>query len=278
MAAKCIEVREPSFVGGWPPDTIDRYYRVEGTNDEAQAAGLFYGKAPQFYHNLIRDNSACDIKHDGYELWSCKAHYRRPDPAKYPELTPEDAVDSEITIIEFDTGGATQHVTQCISQVSFGPVAYPDIQASRAIGVSQDDVAGVDIVVPSMSFTVKKKWNYQEFGGAQATIIHQKTGKVNSDFVAIGDITFQPGELLFTGGRGGLVEDHWEIEYSYTAIPNRQNFAVSANINVPAKKGHEYLWVLYRRDEKDNRFVQTPEAAFVSKVYEEEPLNGVFGF
>lgn len=278
MAAKCFETREPRYVGGWPPDTIDRYYRVEGTDDEAQAAGLFYGKAPPFYHNLIRDSSACEIAHDGYQMWSCKAHYRRPDPTKYPELTPEDAVDSSITLVEFDTTGAAQHITQAISQISYGPVAYPEISASRAIGVSQDDVAGVDIIVPAMRFTVKKKWNFGEFNGNSASVIHQKTGKVNSDFVAIGDVTFQPGELLFEGGSGGLVDDHFEVNYNYAAIPNRQNFAVSANINVPSKKGHEYLWVLYRRDEQDNKFVQTPEAAFVCKVYEEEPLAGVFGF
>ena len=65
----------------------------------------------------------------------------------------------------------------------------------------------------------------------------------------------------------------------FTDVPISSNhFLQPLPLNVPAKKGHEYLWVLYRRDEKDNRFVQTPEAAFVSKVYEEEPLNGVFGF
>jgi hypothetical protein len=278
VAAKCIEVREPRFSGGWPPSTIDRHYRVEGTNDEAQAAGLFYGKAPQFYHGLIRDADACEITHDGYELWSCKAHYRRPDPAKYPELTPEDLVDSEITIVEFDTSGATQHITQAISQTDHGPVRYFEIAASRAIGVTQDDVLGVDIVVPVMNFTVKKKWNYHQFNADSALNIYARTGKVNSDVVTIGDMQFQPGELLFGGGSGGVVQSHWEISYTYFASPNRRNLAISPAINVPAKKGHEYLWVLYRRDKQDNRFVQTPEAAFVSKVYEEEPLNGVFGF
>lgn len=276
MAAKCFETREPRYIGGWPPDTIDRYYRVEGTDDEAQAAGLFYGKAPPFYHNLIRDNSACEISHDGYQMWSCKAHYRRPDPTKYPELTPEDAVDSDITIIEFDTTGATQHITQAISQKDF--FGYPEISAARAIGVSQDDVAGVDVIVPAMRFTVKKKWNIQQFGPAQAVNIFNKTGKVNSDNVTIGGLQFQPGELLFEGGSGGLVEDHWEIDYHYNAIPNRQNIQINQFVVVPEKKGHEYLWTLFSRDALDNKFVQTPLAGFVAKVYEEEPLAGVFGF
>jgi hypothetical protein len=90
------------------------------------------------------------------------------------------------------------------------------------------------------------------------------TGKTNNASFA----TFAEGELLFLGAdfsaaSGGEVS----ITYKFVASPNRTGLTVGPITGI-AKKGHEYLWVLYRPNQSGNFLVKVPVAVYVHKVYE----------
>lgn len=283
MPATAYEAAGSPTITGWPAETAEREYHVIECDDETQAAGLLLAASPSGFLGLIRDDQQTDLEQIGVDTWTAKVHYRKPDPVEGDEADQINGGYEGAILVEFDTTGATQHITQCIQQSDFGPVAAPEIRTSRVIGLNGDNVEGVDILVPQMRFTVKVDWPLDAFGPAQVEQIHDMTGKVNSDNVAIGNATFFAGELLFEGGSGArgvnsAGDPAWQVQYRYAASKNRQNIAVSPAINVPQKKGWQYLWVRYKRDDADNRFVQVPDVAFVADVYEEAPMNGVFGF
>lgn len=282
MPATAYEAAGSPTITGWPAETAEREYHVIECQDETQAAGLFLAKCPANFLGLIRDNEQTKAEQLAFDTWKFVAHYRQPDPAE-PENEDQINDPGGGWMVEFDTTGATQHITQCIQQSDFGPVAAPEIRTSRVIGLNGDNVEGIDVVVPQLRFTVKVDWPLPAFGPAAVENIHELTGKVNSDFVAIGNATFAPGELLFEGASGarGTNSDGdpaWSVQYKFAASKNKQNIVIGQGINVPNKKGWQYLWVRYKRDDADNRFVQVPDVAFVADVYEEVPLNGAFGF
>ncbi len=171
--------------------------------------------------------------------------------------------------LSFDTQGKTEHITQ-----SLDTTIYPGTGDDHGgqIGVTKDGVEGVDIVVPAFTWT--ETWI---FPNASCTTTYREslkslTGTVN-------DATFRnhsAGEVLFLGARGSRKNAfQWQIEFSFTAIPNASSLTVGTITGI-AKKGHEYMWITWDRQEVGGEFVASiPRAVYVEKVYQTSSFSSL---
>jgi len=167
----------------------------------------------------------------------------------------------------FDTGGGTQHITQSLATVGSYAASGSPPNFGGAIGVTHDNVEGVDITVPVYNFSETHYLAASAVTLAYRGTLFNLTGKVNnSSFKGMA-----AGECLFLGASGAKRgSDDWEITYRFAASPNRSGISVGS-IGGISKKGWEYLWVRYA-DEEDsgsNTLVKKPTAAYVERVYEE---------
>jgi hypothetical protein len=181
----------------------------------------------------------------------------------------------------FDTGGATQHITQAIPSDSFpngeqrfhtGSPAAPDMQG--AIGVDGDSVQGVDIVVPQLTWTETYDVPAQYVTTEYVKTTSRMTGTVN-DAAFRG---FAAGEVLFLGASGSQQWDEekgdgpWSLSYKFVANPNygpgkTLDALTIGNIQGVEKDGHDYLWVRYEDAVSNNTLLKRPKFVYVNKVY-----------
>jgi hypothetical protein len=235
---------------------VELVYWVSGTEDDQEAHFALAAVAPAFYGSLARQS--VHVEPVGGGLWEGVARYGRKKP--------KETGDSSFS---FDTGGGTQHITQSIETVGKHgdpglPGPAPDF--GGAIGVTHDNVEGVDITVPVYNFSETHYIAVEFVTPTYKAALFRLTGKVNSGVFR----GFQPGEVLFQGASGTQRgEEDWEISFRFAASPNAVGLKVGdiAGIN---KKGWEYLWVRYAdaEDEDAKVLVKRPIAAYVEQVYE----------
>jgi len=143
----------------------------------------------------------------------------------------------------------------------------PTLPSKGAIGVTHDNVEGVDIAIPVYNFSETHYIDDALVTPAYRGTLFSLTGKTNN-------AAFKgcaAGECLFLGASGSKRgEEDWEITFRFAASPNRTNITVG-DITVASKKGWEYLWVRYAdaEDATAKALVKLPVAAYVEKVYEE---------
>jgi len=257
MATLTEKIDSRETVMGERP-SVTMHYILDGTSDDITAKTLLLNSTPTIYDGLVRDECTLEpIFVDtttGAGKWDCAVRYVAP------EYQPPEVGESRFN---FDTGGGTQHITQSLATVgSYGASgAAPDFQG--AIGVTHDNVEGVDITVPVYNFS---ETHYIPDADVNKAAYFSLTGKVN-------DAAFKglaAGECLFLGASGSKRgEEDWEITFRFAASPNRTGISVG-NITGISKKGWEYLWVRYAdvEDAGSNTLVKQPVAAYVEQVYE----------
>jgi len=190
----------------------------------------------------------------------------------------------------FDTGGATQHITQSIPSDGFpegedrfhddsveGSPAAPNMRG--AIGVDGDSVQGVDIVVPQLTWTETYDVPAQYVTTAYIKKVSTLTGTVNAaDFRG-----FAAGEVLFLGASGSQQWDEdkgdgpWSLSYKFVAAANQGPEKTFPAITIGEienikKDGHDYLWVRYEDAVESNTLLKKPKFVYVNKVYRRQPF------
>jgi hypothetical protein len=184
----------------------------------------------------------------------------------------------------FDTGGATQHITQAIPSDTFpngeqrfhtGSPAAPNMRG--AIGVDGDSVQGVDIVVPQLTWTETYDVPTQYVTTAYVKKVSQLTGTVNNAAFR----GFAAGEVLFMGASGSQQWDEdkgdgpWSLSYKFVASANQGSGKTFPSITIGAitgveKDGHDYLWVRYEDAVENSTLLKKPKFVYVNKVYRRE--------
>ena len=244
--------------------TVTMHYILDGTADDLTAKTLLLNSTPTSYDGLVRD--ACTLEPifvdtvSGVGKWDCSVRYIAP------EYQPPETGDSSFS---FDTGGGTQHITQSLSTVGKYAASGTAPDFKGAIGVTHDNVEGVDITVPVYHFAETHYLADAVVTSTYKGTLFALTGKVND--AAFKGLT--AGECLFLGAsgsrRGSGEDDDWEITFRFAASPNRTNISVGPITGI-SKKGWEYLWVRYAdvEDAGSNTLVKQPMAAYVEQVYE----------
>lgn len=140
----------------------------------------------------------------------------------------------------------------------------------NAIGVTAEDVAGCDILVPKMEWS--KSVTRSELSFAYVITLFNLVGKTN-DQTFYG---FPPGTLLYLGaepttGQSQLADGTefpiWTLSHQFAYERHRLNIDIGG-ILIPQKKGWEYLWVHFGLVPAAGGMTQPPDAVYVDRVYE----------
>ena len=259
-----ITVREKFESRPGSDDEVELIFVIEGTDDDAAARAALASEAPTTHGTLVRQTPT--IEPVGPNLWEGKAKYVKPE---------WQAPATNSSSFSFDTSGGTQHITQSRSTVArYAPAGKTAPDFGGAIGVTHDNVEGVDITLPVFAFNVTRYIPNSEMTGTYIANLYAATGKTNNaNFTVNVDgvtLTFAEGECLFLGATGGRRgEEDWELNFRFAGSPNATNLTIG-DITGINKKGWEYLWVRYAdtEDAAAKAIVKKPIAVYVEKVYE----------
>ena len=242
---------------------VEQRYIVRGTADEGEVRQALNDETADHY-NIGLDGEFwiprvhIDVEPIGEDTWDCSVRYATRT------LTP--LIDAEFS---FETSsGGTEHITQSLGTRRYPPdsILAPDL--GGAIGVTDDGVEGVDIIVPKPIYTEVYRRPSSDVTNSYVMTLEELTGTVNN-------ATFKgraADEVLFLGaaGRKSGRWGHWEIEYRFATSRNRTGLVVG-DITDIVKKGWEYLWVRYKDvvtpGPPPNALVKRPVGVYVEQVY-----------
>lgn len=136
---------------------------------------------------------------------------------------------------------------------------------STAINVTADGVQGVDILIPTASFSETHYLDDEDVTPTYQRTLEELVGTVN-------DGTFRgraAGEVLFIGVSGGKREtdDVWEVTFRFAREQNRTNIVIGDLEPIAAKQGWDLLWAYYEPVLEEERIVMRPRYAYVERVY-----------
>ena len=248
---------------------VTLHYLLAGVADDLTAKALLTSSTASSYDGLERESIQFEpvwvdtAANDG--LWDCRVRYVAPE-----EKEPEVGESS----FSFDTGGGTQHVTQSLQTIQkYAPPGKTAPDFKGALGVTHDNVEGVDITVPVYNFSETHYLADAAVTPAYRGTLFNLTGKTNN--AAFKGLA--TGECLFLGASGSKRgADDWEITFRFAASPNRTGITVGDIAGI-SKKGWEYMWVRYEdaEDAAAKAIVKKPAAVYIEKVYEEGSFAGL---
>lgn len=263
-------------------DTQTRIYNISGTGSETTAFATLLTEAPLLLASgLVRQEKRVSVEVAGIDLWKGKVPYGEADDSKSQER-----LETGEYTISFDTSGGTATVTASENDpdsYAFDPFFEATVQNANiapdfgtAINVNDGKVEGVEIVIPALKFSVRKRQPRSIITLPFIKDLARMTGRTNDGSF----LTFDPGEVLFTGATGqeglkfdgsGTIVDlsgDPEITYNFVASESLSNFKIG-NIEVQQKDGHQYLWVLFEEgaDTEAHKLVQRPQAVYVHDIY-----------
>lgn len=286
------ESRSASIVrlGRKAQSTYVKSWKLFGDTDDVQvhrevnsglAAGLLYWQYPdQPGTQLQADHYTLDYLGD--DAWQLQVSYVK-DGADDP-----DQQDPMRRTRSFDTSGGTAHKTQGEVDGTFtqgeqrywatGSAAAPNLRG--VIGIDGDSIAGVDIVIPALTWTETYDVPARYVTAAYIKSIGELTGTVNNATFR----TFPAGEVLFMGCSGSQEWDSekgdgpWSLAYKFIQSPNAGPDATLPAITIGSitgitKKGHEYLWVRYEPAVESNDLIKRPKYVYVNRVYKEKTFS-----
>jgi hypothetical protein len=268
--------------------TMTRSYKVFGHTDDVAlhaecntriSSTLRFWQYPGA--NVQLQAEAYSVDYLGDDAWHVEIQYEKigadanePDPMRRSR--------------SFDTSGGMSHITQADGGkiTSSGstttrtgterrfPPSAPSMDS--AIGVDDNGVQGVDIVVPALTWTetydVPHKYVTSNYIKSVAALTGTTNGSVFRQFDA--------GEVLFLGASGSQEWDEqkgdgpWSLSFKFVASKNLTGQTIGSITGVE-KKGHEYLWVRYESSVSGSDLVKKPKYVYVNTVYREGDFSGL---
>jgi hypothetical protein len=263
--------------------TMQRSYKVFGTADDVElhdacntqiSTMLPYWNYPGTSVNLRAESYS--VSYLGDDAWQVTIQYEKMGADDDAQRDPLKRSRS------FDTSGGTQHITQAVVfpnstgvERRWGVGGENNAPfANYAIGVDGDSVAGVDIVVPQLTWTENYDVPDAYVTSAYIKQVAGLTGTVNSAAFR----TFAAGEVLFMGCSGSHEWDAekgngpWSLSFKFVASPNAGAGQTIGAITIGgisgiSKRGHDYLWVRYDDEVTDNTLLKKPKHVYVNRVY-----------
>lgn len=243
-------------------------YYTFGDSDEAASATVAIATAPATYDGLPQKNIR--RKQVTETVYQFTFEYRLDQN----QVQPSDPTTSTYNVVlAFNMIGGTEHVTTAYDTTGYvgsgGTVV--GVQKSIGIDLKTGQVRGVDKIAPVCDFSLTTQFANAIVTNTYMANVKGLVGKTN-------DATFYGnaiGEVLFKGARGQKRgNDRWELSFEFAANENKTGVTIG-DITGVAKKGWEYLDVLYKDSPTlriANRPVQVPAQVNVHQVY----LSGDF--
>ena len=285
----------PKIADGFKEPTASTLWYARRSDNEAEVLAAAQATIPATYYNLVIKNISYENRGGGF--WDLEARYEVPDYIESDGLgdpfeppTPPSGLAAPISEdarlgpeFSADTTGGTAHITQSLStnvrkRVGDAPGANTARDFKQAIGVTKDGVAGCDIFVGKLEFTLTLKCPFLTWGYIKTC--KRLTGKVNLEPFLIFDV----GEVLYLGGvpsyRGG---EGWSMTHKFALAENEETLTISDELQITvddrldddaefAKYGWEYAWVDYLEAEEAGELIQKPRAVYIEQVYRYEDL------
>lgn len=236
-------------------------YVITGTDDEFEALSALENNAPLLYYNLVRKNYEIEQIAPGtweanveYGLFKIDTQERQTGGSSY----------------QFDISTTSERINYSKQTIAiYGPDPKPNFK--NAINVQDDEVQGVDILVPQYSFSETHYLSVDTVTSQFKAYLFWTTGKVN-DAPFKG---FQKGEVLFLGASGDKRSDaDWEITFRYIASPNVSNLTIG-DIQGINKEGWQYLWILFKEENHAGRRVKRPNHIYIEQIYDYADFSGL---
>ena len=241
------------------PQTRTLHFHLTGIHDDAAARAYATGASPLLFDGYFRTRMLMDPLGAGY--WDVVVEY-----AAIPD---DDSFDVSFT---FDTTGATAHLTQAIehiathkaSSVNFGNAAGD----KGAIGVTENGPEGVDIVISQFSWTENWTLPLSFASFAMALFVKQVTGHINTTpfrGFGIGQVRFDGA--VITASTKDVTQATGT--YKFVQSDDTSNAMPTFKSGI-AKKGWEYLWAKYAKEEDvtNKVIIQPPISVSIERVYD----------
>ena len=240
------------------PTSAELLFTVSGTAHHGEAYLELYNSTDLQFDDLNRqtvqiEQVSIDENNPDKSLWRGTVNYDQNPLPEDKYLIPK---------FSFDTGGGTQHISQSLRPV-WRSADAPNFKG--AIGVSDNNVSGVDIVVPNLNLTITQTFPREMVTIGYMADLAYLTGKVNGGWF----LGFAPGEVLFMGAGGSDSTIDIDVTFKFAICGSRRDFYVG-DIYVPAKYGWEYMWVRYADEVASDggSIVKVPSAVYIEQVYE----------
>jgi hypothetical protein len=215
------------------------------------------------------------VEYQGDDSWKVTINYEKIGADDATQTAPLKRARS------FDTSGGTKHVTESVTgadKAAYAAGGTAPTSMGGAIGVDDNGVNGVDIVVPSFQFQESYDVPLSVLTDAYIRKLGELTGTVNKEAFR----GFKAGEVLFVGASGSHEWDEQRgngpgaITFKFVASPSAGDGKTLlplkvGDINNIAKGGHEYLWVRYATvaDTAKSQITRQPIAVYVNRVYQD---------
>lgn len=240
------------------------------------------GQAPMYYKGHKR--SRIDLRGLGNSWWEVSASYANASVP--PEESEEDNEDKDepdnpiSNTVSIDTTGGTEHITQANTVDNAGQAGVdgqlgyaragetqPDLEG--AINVEGDQVRGIDVTVPTFSFS--ETWTMPSSAMINSYIgtLYELTGTINDQSWR----TFKKGEVLFLGARTEITRgaSFCAVTFSFQARPTLESYPIGSGptkITVAGKGGWDYQQVTYDTVSAAGSIIKRPKYVYISSVYQ----------
>lgn len=226
-------------------DSATLKYAAGVTENEVQIRDLAESKISNRFRELY-------LQHLNFEpltggIWEVTAEYGILDRTK--------------NVFQLDTSGGAENVTQSLSTIGrYGNA--PDCEG--AVNFDGENVQGADIMSRRFAWNEQYRMSAAYFTPAYRLVLFNLTYTVNNGpFRGLA-----AGEVMFMGATAAKQGLHpVEITFFFEASPNKYNYTVG-NISVTQKRGWEYQWVRYLKEESENRIVEKPDGVYIEQMYE----------
>jgi len=259
------ERRGSRSLSGGESARASRRYFITGTADEAEVYAALAGEAPttmdgQPRRSIEVEEYSVDESDPDACVWEGTVHYSWETGGATPETG-----DSSFN---FEIAAGTFHIVHDLATVgSYYPPGGPTPPCNNMIGATKNGVAGVDITVPTYTWSEPFYLDADKVDGEYKAIIFGLVGTTNQAAFR----GFAIGEVLFMGAsgsrRGIQDDDDWEVTFRFAASPNKTGLTVGSITGI-AKGGWECLDVHTCEKYDSGRCVIYPDAVYIHRVYE----------
>jgi hypothetical protein len=261
--------------------TVDQEWVAFGSENPQDIYAALNSTLPFDYDGLYL-TSYCP-SHKGGGWWNVRVHYSRTPPLL-----------ANVFHFSGETTSKTLHRETSIQTVASYPAGAPNFKG--LIGVSLDNVAGVDLVSPGFNFNWVKRFYSDptisgDFGDTPPdenfiSYLLNSAPRKNVFFFALiwkaQVLTFDAGELLFHGvqiadpGRdpdgNELMELQYKMEFSRNFSADNGNAITNLLPGQSIEKdGWDYLWVYYQTQQAGGgvpAVIKVPKYVYVEQSYE----------
>lgn len=245
-------------------------YLVKNPTSKADAMAAVLNAAPKVAPNSNEMMGLDNVTFDGFAVTSDKAlgaggmieataHYSSR-ASSFSHSVPNNSFSYNVSMqsVHISTSRRT------VAASGVGGATAIDFDNAICVDSETGQVKGVDIQVPSISFTETHHIPQSSFTSAYKRRLSLLVGTVNSGVFR----QYDTGEVLFTGVSGARQSGgrYWELTYSFAVSPNEENYTIGS-INLGLKRGWEYPWAYYKKSLVGGAIVRKVKYAYIEEIY-----------